>query len=133
MGVWILSSELASEVAGGIARYVNNFGRLLGTAGHEAVLLARSSHPFEEEVTPGFRVIGIAPAGYPVACPWPSRFLAPDFMKRLNTKEPSSSLIFPDMKIPGLSICPRGLAGKRCTPSKLGQKSCDWGKMRHMQ
>jgi glycogen synthase len=61
MRIWILSSELASQVAGGIAQYGNNFGCLLGAAGHEVVVIARSHEPLDEEISLGFRVIGLEP------------------------------------------------------------------------
>jgi glycogen synthase len=61
MRIWILSSELASQVAGGIAQYIDNFGRLLGAAGHEVVVIAKSNQALDEEICPGFRVIGLEP------------------------------------------------------------------------
>lgn len=54
MRIWILSSELASEVAGGIAQYIDNFGRLLGVAGHEVVVIAKSNRDIDEEISPAF-------------------------------------------------------------------------------
>jgi glycogen synthase len=59
MRIWILSSELASEIAGGIGRYLENFGRLLGAAGHEVLVIARSNQALDEQPAPGLRVIGV--------------------------------------------------------------------------
>ena len=42
MRIWILTSEVPQDIAGGIARYVENFAWLLGTAGHEVVIIART-------------------------------------------------------------------------------------------
>lgn len=59
MRIWILSSELAHEFAGGIARYLDNFGRLLSAAGHEVVIIASANRAIDEHPAPGFRIIGI--------------------------------------------------------------------------
>jgi glycosyltransferase involved in cell wall biosynthesis len=56
--IWILTSELPWEVAGGIAGYVESFAWLLGEDGHEVVVLARSERPADEELGPGVRVVG---------------------------------------------------------------------------
>src|SRR5712691_2426740 len=61
MRIWILTSELPQEVAGGIGRYVDNFARLLGTAGHEVVVIARTAHAYDKLMAPGVRLIGVAP------------------------------------------------------------------------
>src|SRR5262245_43898571 len=61
MRVWLLTSEMPHEVAGGIARYVENFARLLGAAGHEVVVIARMEQARDVLVAPGVRLIGIVP------------------------------------------------------------------------
>ena len=65
MRIWLLSSELPHEIAGGIARYVENFARLAGAAGHEVVVIARSQQACDTEMARGVRLIGIVPkSGY---------------------------------------------------------------------
>lgn len=59
MRIWILTSELPDELAGGIARYVDNFARALGPAGHEVLVLARTREPLDRELAPGARIVGI--------------------------------------------------------------------------
>ena len=61
MKIWLLTSELPQEVAGGIARYIDTFARLLGAAGHEVVIIARTEHGCDQEIAPGVRVIGVVP------------------------------------------------------------------------
>src|SRR5712664_3595718 len=61
MRIWLLSSELPHEIAGGIARYVDNFARLAGAAGHEVVVFARSQEARDSEIAPNVRLIGIVP------------------------------------------------------------------------
>ncbi|MBI3801789.1 MAG: glycosyltransferase, partial [Deltaproteobacteria bacterium] len=61
MRIWLLTSELPQEIAGGIARYVDNFARLLGAAGHEVVVIARTTHACDKLMAPGVRLIGITP------------------------------------------------------------------------
>src|SRR5262249_26904570 len=61
MRVWLLTSELPREFAGGIARYVENFARLLGEAGHEVVVIARTEQACDTPLAPGVRVVGISP------------------------------------------------------------------------
>jgi len=61
MRIWLLTSELPQEAAGGIARYVDNFARLLGVAGHEVVIIARTERAYDKLMAPGVRLIGIAP------------------------------------------------------------------------
>ncbi|MGD8451519.1 MAG: glycosyltransferase [Phycisphaerae bacterium] len=61
MRIWLLTSELPHEYAGGIARYVDNFARALGQGGHEVVILARTAQPCDREIAPGVRVIGVVP------------------------------------------------------------------------
>src|SRR5437899_5372956 len=63
MRIWILTSELPQEFAGGIARYMENFARLLGEAGHEVVVIARTEQACDKPLAPGVRLIGISP-GY---------------------------------------------------------------------
>ena len=58
MRIWLLTSELAHEVAGGIARYVDSFSRLAGAAGHEVLVLGRAETACDLRPSPGVRVIG---------------------------------------------------------------------------
>ena len=55
MNLWILSSEVASTKAGGIARYVDNFARLFAAAGHKVLVIAHGEEELEREVVPGYR------------------------------------------------------------------------------
>ena len=61
MRIWLLTSELPQEFAGGIARYVENFARLLGETGHEVVVIARTEQACDTWPTPGVRLIGVSP------------------------------------------------------------------------
>ncbi|NOT56669.1 MAG: glycosyltransferase [Deltaproteobacteria bacterium] len=61
MRIWLLTSEMPHEVAGGIARYVENFARLLGGAGHEVVIIARTEQECDTILAPGVRLIGVVP------------------------------------------------------------------------
>lgn len=61
MRIWILTSELPDELAGGIARYVDNFARALGPAGHEVLVLARTREPLDRQIARGVRIVGIVP------------------------------------------------------------------------
>ncbi len=61
MRIWLLTSEVPQEIAGGIARYVDNFARLLGAAGHEVVVIARTEQSCDKVLASGVRLIGIAP------------------------------------------------------------------------
>ena len=63
MRIWLLTSELPHEAAGGIARYIDNFARLLGSNGHEVVIIARTEQKCDLTLAAGVRVIGI-PARY---------------------------------------------------------------------
>jgi glycogen synthase len=61
MRIWLLTSEMPHEVAGGIARYVENFARLLGGEGHEVVIIARTEQTCDEMIAPGVRLMGVVP------------------------------------------------------------------------
>ena len=61
MRIWILTSELPQELAGGIARYVGNFSRLLGAAGHEVLVIARTDHTYGGSMAPGVWLNGVVP------------------------------------------------------------------------
>src|SRR5687768_1973398 len=61
MRIWLLTSEMPHEVAGGIARYVENFARLLGGAGHEVVIIARTEQACDKMIAPGARLMGVVP------------------------------------------------------------------------
>lgn len=61
MRIWLLTSEVPQEIAGGIARYVDNFARLLGAAGHEVVIISRTEQACDKPLGPGVRLIGIVP------------------------------------------------------------------------
>ena len=60
MRVWIVTSELPHEHAGGIGRYVDNFARTLGAAGHETLVLYRSATDTDDRPAPGVRTVGFA-------------------------------------------------------------------------
>lgn len=57
MKIWILSSETPHFEAGGIARYVDNFSRLAGTAGHDVTVISRGSSERETRVAAGYRLL----------------------------------------------------------------------------
>jgi glycosyltransferase involved in cell wall biosynthesis len=61
MRIWLLTSELPQEFAGGIARYIENFARLLGASGHEVVIISRMRQACDTVVGPGVQVIGVVP------------------------------------------------------------------------
>src|SRR4051794_13356783 len=58
MRIWIVTCELAHEVAGGIARYIDNFSRLAGAAGHEVLVIGRAETACDLSPAPGVRVLG---------------------------------------------------------------------------
>ena len=61
MRIWLLTSEMPHEFAGGIARYVDNFARTLGAAGHEVVVLYRTQEAGRRQLAPGVEAIGVVP------------------------------------------------------------------------
>jgi glycosyltransferase involved in cell wall biosynthesis len=61
MRVWLLTSELPPDVAGGIATYVDAFARTLGAAGHEVTVFAPGATASERIVAPGVRVVRFVP------------------------------------------------------------------------
>ena len=63
MRIWLLTSEFTDEIAGGIARYTDNYARLLGKAGHEVVIITRTKNARDEIIAHGVRLIGIVPHG----------------------------------------------------------------------
>jgi glycosyltransferase involved in cell wall biosynthesis len=72
MRIWLLTSELPSGIAAGIARYIDNFARLLGQRGHDVAIVAPAAESVEREFAPGVRLVtfaahdGAAPRGrYP--------------------------------------------------------------------
>lgn len=71
MKIWLLTSELVFDIAGGIARYIDNFARLLGQAGHEVLIIGVSPTPRDERLAPGVRVITITPPTDPANQPFP--------------------------------------------------------------
>ena len=86
MRVWLLTSEMAPDVAGGIATYVDAFARLLGADGHEVTVLGASLTARDETVAPGVRLVGLprrVPSGIGVSAgadgrvPSPYDVLAP--------------------------------------------------------
>ncbi len=60
MRIWLLTSELPSGIAAGIARYIDNFARLLGQGGHEVVIVAPAAESGEREFAPGVRLVTFA-------------------------------------------------------------------------
>lgn len=61
MRIWILTCELAHEVAGGIARYVENFSQLAAGAGHDVLIFGRAETACDLRPMPGLRVLGFVP------------------------------------------------------------------------
>lgn len=61
MRIWLLTSELPQETAGGIGRYIENWAHLLGAAGHDVTIIARTDSAKDEMIAPGVRLIGIRP------------------------------------------------------------------------
>lgn len=75
MRIWLLTSELPHEFAGGIAQYIENVARLFAAEGHEVVVIARTDTPYNRsvgsgvsviQVTPGYARLGDAPRDCPV-------------------------------------------------------------------
>lgn len=62
MKLWLLSSETPHFVAGGIARYADNFARAFGAAGHKVTLISRDSQEQDEVISPGYRLKTFVPA-----------------------------------------------------------------------
>lgn len=62
MKVWILTSETPFFNPGGIARYVDNFSRFLGEAGHDVVVISRGEEDGLRELAPGYRLLSFRPA-----------------------------------------------------------------------
>lgn len=56
MKIWILTSETPHYWAGGIARYVDNFARLLGEEGHEVTVISRGEKTGFSKVSKGYRL-----------------------------------------------------------------------------
>lgn len=61
MRVWLLTSELPPDVAGGIATYVDAYARLLGAAGNDVTVFAPGAAAGESNVAPGVRVVRFLP------------------------------------------------------------------------
>lgn len=61
MRVWLLTSEIPQEIAGGIARYVDSWARILGAAGHEVTVITQTENACDRRVAPGVRLIGVVP------------------------------------------------------------------------
>ena len=59
MNIWILTSEMPSEYAGGIARYVENFAKIAGEEGHKITIIARSLEKVDKEIAKNVRMIGV--------------------------------------------------------------------------
>ncbi len=59
MNIWILTSELPSEYAGGIARYVENFAKIAGENGHKVTIIARSQEKVNKEIHKNVNLIGV--------------------------------------------------------------------------
>ena len=57
MRIWLLTSELPSGIAAGIARYIDNFARLLGRRGHEVVIVACGAGAIDREFAPGVQLV----------------------------------------------------------------------------
>ena len=61
MNIWILTSEMPSPFAGGIARYVENFARILGEKGHSVTIVAKSEEEIEKEIFKNVFLAGVVP------------------------------------------------------------------------
>lgn len=61
MRIWLLTSELPQEFSGGIARYIENWARVLGETGHEVVIISRTEHPCDTQIARGVRLLGVVP------------------------------------------------------------------------
>ena len=61
MKIWILTHELPANSTGGIARYVDNYARLLGARGHDVTLIAITPNTYEQDYAPRVRLVGIQP------------------------------------------------------------------------
>ncbi|MCW1970779.1 MAG: glycosyltransferase family 2 protein [Anaerolineae bacterium] len=59
MKIWILTDQLPANVTGGVARYVDNYARLLGARGHDVTLIAITPNTYEQAYAPGVRLVGI--------------------------------------------------------------------------
>ncbi len=85
MKIWILTNELPANVTGGIARYVDNYARLLGERGHDVTLIAITPNTYEQDYAPGVKLFGIQ-QGHPTHTEL-LRFpqARQNLIKRLNT------------------------------------------------
>lgn len=61
MRIWLLTSELPHEIAGGIAQYIENVARLFAADGHEVIVIARTDTPYNRSVDSGVSVIQVTP------------------------------------------------------------------------
>ncbi|MBU1912578.1 MAG: glycosyltransferase [Candidatus Omnitrophica bacterium] len=61
MKIWLLSSEFTDDSTGGIARYIDNYARLLGKSGHEVLIITLAKQAQDKIIAPGVRLIGIVP------------------------------------------------------------------------
>lgn len=61
MKIWLLTSETPLFNPGGIARYVDNFSRELGSRGHEVLVFGRDEQERERQMAPGYRYRAVVP------------------------------------------------------------------------
>ncbi len=61
MNIWILTSEMPNPLAGGIARYVENFAEILGKRGHQVTIISKSDEEIEKEIAKNVTLIGVVP------------------------------------------------------------------------
>ncbi|NPA81621.1 MAG: glycosyltransferase [Epsilonproteobacteria bacterium] len=61
MNIWILTSEMPNPLAGGIARYVENFAKILGQKGHQVTIISKSDEEIEKEIAKNVTLIGVVP------------------------------------------------------------------------
>ena len=59
MNIWILTSEMPSEYAGGIARYVENFAKIAGENDHKVTIIARSQEKVNKTIAKNVKMIGV--------------------------------------------------------------------------
>jgi len=59
VNIWILTSEMPSEYAGGIARYVENFAKIAGENDHKVTIIARSQEKVNKTIAKNVKMIGV--------------------------------------------------------------------------
>lgn len=73
MKIWILTSETPFNQPGGIARYVDNFARYLGSIGHSVTVICRDLKDSESTIAQGYRLITFRTREKDIGLPCDSR------------------------------------------------------------